>query len=734
MKINFKLLLFALFTITAISFYLAFQDANSNKISLNFLTPFVLFCSDIGSLFATKPHPWIKYYCGATITAGTILLLAPSFKGSRCIIFAILLAIIGQFLLVDRYTTSLLFTKLGLGAADHRTIAIVDTKLGIPAGASLYILATLAFIMGLKKAPKALFSQALTPTPWSFHALDAFIFSGIFLLALILRVYSINLIPGGFEGELSPYSAGATSLRGLFYANRGVNGPWAPLGILYYLPIFLTTSIYAVDLVSLRLSSALVGLATLIPLFLLTYRLGGRFAAHLATAFFAFNCLHIGWSRTDIHPHGVTTWPSLFMCLFLLKAYDTRKPIWALGVAAMMGLSWHQYPSGQSAVIIPLLALGLFFVFNKCKLAVSKLQAFLIFAGVILWLLGLPLSYYSAEGGFTFRNPFTITGPRASWGDPNIPHSTIDSLIHVTTMATIQTWDVIRGIFFKQPYFFHQEWVPYFDLIQARTVAWLEVPFVLFAFFIFLFHRKRFECCVIFAFLLAAILPGVLSEHAYPKRLSTFFPALDILAGIGIVLLLKTVNLSKNWVVCLCSSFIISAFALYFCFLCNVWFSQRYWKMQEPPEIAMTENLAQSIVPGTIVLGDVTRGYDAGKYLYLLLDHLTKPENRPNLWMPSSLTAIQTPLKAPQRFKRTWCYLWTKLDKQIGETESFQGWKKVLFIFQTNRSNIPYHKAIADSTKERCEEPSIRTIPAAGNLESGLLLIECDVDKLRSND
>ena len=154
MKINFKLLLFALFTITAISFYLAFQDANSNKISLNFLTPFVLFCSDIGSLFATKPHPWIKYYCGATITAGTILLLAPSFKGSRCIIFAILLAIIGQFLLVDRYTTSLLFTKLGLSATDNRTIAIVDTKLGIPAGVSLYILATLVFIIGLKKAPK----------------------------------------------------------------------------------------------------------------------------------------------------------------------------------------------------------------------------------------------------------------------------------------------------------------------------------------------------------------------------------------------------------------------------------------------------------------------------------------------------------------------------------------------------------------------------------------------------
>lgn len=732
MKINFKLLLIVLLTGTAISFSLAFHDANSNKISLDFLTPFIQQCSNIGALIATKPLPWLQYSCGATIIACSILLLAPTVKGARYFLFAILFAVIGQFLLVDRYTTSLLFTELGLGTPDDRNMASVDATLGIPAGVSLYALATLLLIIGLKKTPKALLTEALDPKPWSFNALDALIFSCTFTLALVLRVYSINFIAGGFEGELSTYSAGATSLRGLFYANRGMNGPWAPLGILYYLPIYLTTSLYAVDLVSLRLSSVLVGVATLIPLFLLAHRLGGRYAAHLATAFFAFNCLHIGWSRTDVHPHGVTTWPSLFMCLFLLKAHDTRKPIWALGVATMMGLSWHQYPSGQSAVIIPLVALGLFFIFNHCTLAVSKLQAVLITGGVVLWVLGLPLSYYPTDGSFTFRNPFTLTGPRASWGDPNLPHSTLESLLHVATIATSHAWDVIRGIFFKQPYFFHQEWVPYFGLIQARTIAWLEVPFLIVGIVALLFHRRRFESCVIFGFLLAAILPGILSEHAYPKRLSTLFPALDILAGLGIVLLLKTVDLSRRWVIWLCSGFITSAFAVYFCFLSNVWFSERYWKMQEPPEIGMTRALAQSIEPGTIVLGDVTRGYDAGKYLYLLLDHLTKPENRPNLWMPGSISTIKTPLKAVEQFQRTWCYMWTKLDKQVEETKSFKEWKKVLFVFQIDRSNQPYHKALAESTIERCAQPVIRTIPAPERIESGMLLIECDIEKLVS--
>lgn len=735
MKINFKLLVVILAAITSISFWLVVRDSHSDTVALSLLTPFITACSSIGALFATRPFPWIGYSLCATTIVLTAFLFATKQRGGRYFIVSLALAALGQYLFVDRYFTSWIYGLLGLGTPTPSIIHRVDYSVGIPAGITAYILAVVSFIFGARSSSNSPKEAVSVAKQVQFTITDGVILGSIFVLALILRLYALNVVADSFEGELSPYSAGATSLTGMWHANRGTYGPWAPLGILYYIPIYLTTSIFAVDLVSLRLSSALVGLATLPLVFILAYRIAGRFAGHVATAFFAFNCLHIGWSRTDVHPHGVTTWPSLLLCWFLLKAYDTKKPIWAIGVAFTMGLTWHQYPSGQSAVILPIIALSLFFIFNRLKSPLSRKQLTWVLLGVGLWVLGLPLSYYVADGTFIFRNPFTLTGPRASWGDPNAPLSALESLFHVLSLGLSQTWDVIQGIFFKQPYFFHQEWVPYFDLIQARTVAWLEVPFLALGTLTLIRYAKRFESCILWAFVIAAILPGILSEHAYPKRLSTLYPALDIIAALGLAEIVKQMNIANRIVSRAIITTLACGFALYFCFLSNVWFSGRFWKMRQPAEIAISQEIARSITPGTIVLGNLTRGYDAGKYLYLLLDHLTLPDNRPNLWMPNSTNRvpfdIAHPLKATESFTRTWPYLWTKLDKQILETASNRDWQQILFIFQTNESFEPYQSALADAAKSRCNTPTISTIAPQSSAHNGLMLIRCAVSDLR---
>lgn len=732
MKSKFSLLLIALSIATAIGFFLAVSDNNSGIISLSIATPIIKLSSSLGAPFATKPLPWLGYSVCTIIFVLLALLTTPAQKGSRYFLLALVLAILGQYLFVDRYFTSYLYKALGFGKLAPNSTHLVDSSIGIPAAVILYILSAITFVFGFRSSKQSTDSKILVRTPWHFNNIDAFIFGAVFILALIHRLYALNLISEFFEGEISPYSAGATSLSGMIYANRGTNGPWSPLGFLYYLPIYFTTSIFSVDLLSLRLSSVLVGLATLPLIFVLAHRLGGRITAHVATAFFAFNCLHLGWHRSDIYPHGAMTWPTLLLCWCLLKAYDTKKMIWALGVALMMGLTWHQYPSGQSAVVIPPVALGLFCLFNRFSWSMSKKQTVLIAFGVGLWILGLPASYYLADGTFIFRNPFTLTGSRASWGDPNVANSVFSSLLHVVLLALSQTWDVIQGIFFKQPYFFHQEWVPYFDLIQARTVAWLEVPFLFIGTLTLLRFAKKFESCVLFAFLFAAILPGVLSEHAYPKRLSTFYPALDIIAGIGLVAILNHIRLSSWYVKTFVTTSITLGFAVFFCFLSNVWFSGRFWKMREPAEIAISQDIARSITPGTIVLGSLTREYDAGKYLYLLLDHLASPTNRPNAWLPNYTPRvahdIEHPLEALNTIASTWPYLWTKLDKQVEEISTYRDWQKIVFIFQTNAKAEPYQPELASLAMSRCATPIHRTIAPKGSAQSGLLLIECHVN------
>jgi 4-amino-4-deoxy-L-arabinose transferase-like glycosyltransferase len=87
------------------------------------------------------------------------------------------------------------------------------------------------------------------------------------------------------------------------------------LGILYYIPIWIMVKIHGVTLLALRLSSAFFGVLTVPLLYWMVRRFFGVAAASVAAWLFVFDQLHIGWSRTDIHPHGVTVWPALLVCL-----------------------------------------------------------------------------------------------------------------------------------------------------------------------------------------------------------------------------------------------------------------------------------------------------------------------------------------------------------------------------------------------------------------------------------
>jgi hypothetical protein len=556
-------------------------------------------------------------------------------------------------------------------------------------------------------------------------------------IGLIFRTYALNVIADSFEGELSPYSAGASSLKGMLLANRGTNGPWSPLGILYYLPIYSTTKIFGTTLVALRLSSALVGVLTIPLVYLLAARLSGRIGALLAASLFALNCLHIGWSRTDIHPHGVTTWPTLLMCWFLIKAYDTKKIGWACGVALMMGLSWHQYPSGQSAVVAPVIAVVLYWMTNRRSLPLTRTQTTLVATGLALWAIGLPFSYWLADGRWQFINPFTLTGPRALWGHEGQPLSQIEITGLVVTNALKHLGDVLQGIFYRQPYIFHQEWLPYTESVLGRTVAWLEVPFSLLGFLIILRSIKSFESAVMLGWIIAAILPGILSEHAYPKRLSTLFPAIDIVAALGMATLVHygITRYRSKWRGLVGATAFVVIFAAYAAFTTWSWFSGRYWRYGLPAEIAFAERLKEAITPGTIVIADLNRSYEAGKYLYLTLDHLADPSSRPNIWLPATTPTvpylIRNPLMAQQHLPGTMPYIWTKLRDQVVESTSYSEWNKILFIIQEGPEDRSENINNVQLASTRCATPNISRLTRERSALNTLVLIECPFSEFR---
>lgn len=733
-KSLFPLLLAVTGVLMCAFFSFAHRDELAGNRSLEVLSPYVLLVSEAGSYLATHAGELVRWAGGSVIAIITVLALLARTASRRFFLFAVVAAILTQLILIDESLRLSLVALVGLAqtpALSYRTALLVGVG-----GYSLVLLLTwLSF-----RDPSAPDFDRVRADRTHFGRPEFWVLFIVIVVGTLFRTYALNHHLNSFEGEIAPYSAGATSLKGMFYANRGHSGPWSPLGILYYLPIYLTTSSFGVNLHALRLSSALIGIATIPLVYLLANKIAGRGAALFAAALFALDCLHIGWSRSDIYPHGATTWPTLLMCFFLLRASETKKLSWAIAVAVMMGLSWHQYPSGQSAVVIPLVAIAISFVFSRKDFPLRGAQVFVISLGVLLWAIGLPLSYYPVDGQIKFLNPFTLTGPRALWSSEGISPSAWEIALFVTLKSLKHLWDFTQGVFFRVPYLFHQEWLPYNPPLMPRSVPWFVASLSGITAAIMIRKRARFETAVLCGWFVAAVLPGILSDHAYPKRMSTTYPLIDILAGIAFAFILANLKDSRfkgsRLVASTMAIVALIALTIYSTFL---WFSGVNFKYGPPPEIAMARELERAITPGTIAIAGLGGGYEPGKFLYLMLDHLTNKQARPNLFIPISNDNLKRFVIDPKidgaEVANSLPYTWTKLADQLPESLSADQWQNISFlILETLHNTNSNDEAIAQASS-MCPAPIIRRAESSANSREwkmvSMVTITCPIAELR---
>ena len=147
------------------------------------------------------------------------------------------------------------------------------------------------------------------------------------------------------------------------------------------------------------------------------------------------------------------------------------------------------------------------------------------------------------------------------------------------------------------------------------------------------------------------------------------------------------------------------------------------------------QELEKSITPGTLVIAELSSGYYVGKVTYLLLDHLTAPENRPNLWYialrPSIRSYIEDPMRA-LHFQESWAYQCTKLRKQVDETAATSQWQRVVFILQEKPGNEDAQAAgDIELAKQRCNNPTVSYLPSKGSFWVPLVVISCAISDLK---
>ncbi len=595
----------------------------------------------------------------------------------------------------------------------------------VAGGVVLLALAAIATVLATRSeaAPFALERQPPPPVAWA----EAVVVLGLAALAALFRFYALNRVLDYFEGELSPYMVGATNLGGMLPANAGMHGPWAPLGLLYYLPIYLMTHLAGSTVLAVRLASAIIAILTIAAAWLLAREVAGRQPALVAAAILTLDPLQIGWGRSDVHPHGVTAWPGLLLAWATLRMLSKRSWGWCAAVAALMALSWFQYPSGQLVVFVPLLALLGLAISGAGAVRSLGYRLLLLAPGLAVWALGYPLQTWLAGGHA--RSPLGYLarlGQRFSGTGYGAPAPSLWSYAgHLLDNAV----DIATGLFADVPHLHHQTFLPQIGGIPARALPFFVAGLALLGLAGLFARRLTASTAVLGALLVTTVAPSLLSDLGNVKRAAVFFLVLEIVAAVALVQVVRAAKVAlgpRGGHAAVAAVGI--AFAVWTAVAASLWFSGHPYRWGMPPEVEIVEGVARRLTPGSLVLAGIWDGYLPGKLTYLLLDTLRRPDMQPMAWLVTDTGSAlwqrlaTRPTAAFQELAtRPWYWWWSGMDRLLPEPRWDLGWRRVVYVIEQDENTQPQLERIRDW----CPDVEVEDISAGTQAKHEFLLAVC---------
>jgi hypothetical protein len=641
--------------VTALATLIATRDDGRGEPSLGVLKPIVRVADEIGWLLLQNPLLWITWLGSAiaalAVVCGVFLWWRRRADVSRDfppVMVALGLALFGQIFLFRWWLT-----------------------IGVVFYAEAVMVMVAAHLMERRDGRTPIGNRtAGSPT-----YLEAATLLGIGVIAVFFRYYALNRVLYYFEGELAPYMAGATNLKGMLLANIGWGGPWAPLGLLYYLPIWGMASVAGSTVLAVRLGSAVVGVLTLIAVYLVVRDVLGRTTAIWSAALLAFDTLQVSWGRSDIHPHASTAWPGILLYGATVRALGTGATGWYVAVMLLMGLSWHQYPSGQFVVIVPVIAFAAHAWQNRGFLRASWRKGLLIVTGAGLWILGYPLASFLAIGETESILVYVSRlGPRVLGGSDNALYGGIQVRDLIVTISR-NSWEIVLGLFTEVPRIFHQTVVPNIDGLSLRSLPWAVVACAVVGFALCCLRNRENWSVPLLAMVLAGLLPAILSDEAWLKRASLLYVVLIIIAAIPLSIVTDGLSL------------LVVAFLLWSSTWVHLWFSGRHFDFGVPAETVIVRGLDEHLEPNTLLIVSIWGDYIDGELVYLLHDALAErqpmalyiTDPRDDEW----LTLLAEPREVLLHIdSELWYVRWLGLGDEIPGIVKHRDWSRVVYLIE----------------------------------------------------
>ncbi len=652
-------------TIVCAAAWIAAYDDKALRLSLVVLKPWVDAILPIGRFLEDRAGVLLQYAqlviigLGVLIGASTLIWPKRETCERACFILAGLLAMHAQISFGLRQNTAAIYCYAGSFACIL----------------AYFLLKKTSFI----PAPQA--RQSITG--WEVGA-----FLALFVAAVFLRFYGLNYLFDYFEGEESPFSGAGTDLKASALANMGDNGPWSPFGLIYYAIRYPTIKLFGTTVLAMRFGSALSAIVIIALSYFFVRDIAGRGAAIAALAIIAIDAKQVSWARYEF-PHVATGFTAVAIAWLTYRTFSMRSLIYPTLLSVFMGICFHQYPSGQTAVAIPWLYLAYLLVFNREHAwRFYGIRLIFLILGSIFWYYGFSIAYFLAYERWSAPALTSRFDSRVAWKSPEASGS-------IVTLATVMFDMLIRNahelygsmVYSLQLGMPPQDMVPSFSNITSRTIFLLAPAFTLLTIGYFLRNIKWKQGALLLAWVVAGSAPSLLSNQGYPRRAATILTAFICMAGIGYWLFRRM--LVEIWgkpvrVLAPCIEIpIISCLVLA---SAHQWLSTRTMRIAEPGEMEVYRTVKKMLQPGTLIFFEYDDHYMPGRMTYLLLDDLDRPENRPITWAvvnaihPVFKPSTENPRIAPKLVKQSLEYRWSRLRHHLPEIESYNNWRRLIFI------------------------------------------------------
>jgi len=418
---------------------------------------------------------------------------------------------------------------LALGLAAWGQLALV--RKDATTGAMFYAAAlACALLLGLL-SPAPILSPS-TPAP-RFRRGDALWMFGLTVLGMLLRLYALPELPRMFNGEMIISMLASRTLEGLhWYVPLGITSN--STGLMHLLPQWFFYQLFGTSVYALRLAAVLFGVMV-IPLFYwLGLRLGGRFAAVVATLLLISAPEQLYWSRlesTNFAPLPLLGVVAAHLGLSMVERFAFL-PVFLSALWLPFGRFF--YTAGAAMVFLPWLQSlhAILFVRRAWRRMWYVLP--LLAIGTAMWTASLSFVGWVLRGG----GPFTISNP-AQHGElilrgvgeyTGLP---MERLIVLQLQSVWNNlWTIISSLSFHGGF---SEWyerglaVPGVTLMVPVVVVLVAVSLAY-----LLGQLQRPRAFVLLAWLAIGLLPAVLSLQPTDRRYLLIFPALYLAVGVAV--------------------------------------------------------------------------------------------------------------------------------------------------------------------------------------------------------